>query len=85
MDNFHFIPNNILTEFCKELTKFKNDYQLVFKLYIYIQELYYMFNCISLSISIHIHEVTSQFILIRKVQRKFNQNLKLKPNFAPCV
>ena len=35
MDNFHFIPNNILTEFCKELTKFKNDYQLVFKLYIY--------------------------------------------------
>ena len=22
MDNFHFIPNNILTEFCKELMKF---------------------------------------------------------------
>ena len=22
MDNFHFIPDNILTKFCKELTKF---------------------------------------------------------------
>ena len=23
----HFIPNNILTKFFKELTKYKNDYQ----------------------------------------------------------
>ena len=23
----HFIPNNILTNFFKELTKYKNDYQ----------------------------------------------------------
>ena len=27
LDNIHFIPNNILTNFFKELTKYKNDYQ----------------------------------------------------------
>ena len=27
MDNLHFISNNILTNFFKELTKYKNDYQ----------------------------------------------------------
>ena len=27
IDNLHFIPNNILTKFFKELTKYKNDYQ----------------------------------------------------------
>ena len=27
MDNLHFILNNILTNFFKELTKYKNDYQ----------------------------------------------------------
>ena len=27
MDNLHFLPNNILTNFFKELTKFKNNYQ----------------------------------------------------------
>ena len=26
-DNLHFMPNNILTKFFKELTKYKNDYQ----------------------------------------------------------
>ena len=26
-DNLYFIPNNILTKFCKALTKYKNDYQ----------------------------------------------------------
>ena len=26
-DNLHFIPNNILTIFFKELTKYKNNYQ----------------------------------------------------------
>ena len=26
MDNLHFIPNNVLTKFFKELTKYKNDY-----------------------------------------------------------
>ena len=26
-DNLHFIPNNTLTKFFKELTKYKNDYQ----------------------------------------------------------
>ena len=37
MDNLHFLPNNILTIFFKELTKYKNDYiSIVFKLYIYI-------------------------------------------------
>ena len=27
MDNLYFIPNNILINFFKELTKYKNDYQ----------------------------------------------------------
>ena len=27
MDILHFISNNILTKFFKELTKYKNDYQ----------------------------------------------------------
>ena len=27
MDNLHFISNNILTKFFKELTKYKNDNQ----------------------------------------------------------
>ena len=27
MDNLHFIPNHILTNFFKELTKYKNNYQ----------------------------------------------------------
>ena len=27
MDNLHFIHNNIFTNFFKELTKYKNDYQ----------------------------------------------------------
>ena len=27
MDNLHFIPNNILINFFKELTKYKEDYQ----------------------------------------------------------
>ena len=37
MDNLHFLPNNILTKFFKESTKYKNDYiSIVFKLYIYI-------------------------------------------------
>ena len=27
MDNLHFILNNILTNFFKDLTKYKNDYQ----------------------------------------------------------
>ena len=27
MDNFHFIPNNILTKFFKKLIKYKNDNQ----------------------------------------------------------
>ena len=28
IDNLHFIPNNIHTNFFKELTKYKNDHQL---------------------------------------------------------
>ena len=27
MDNLHFIPNNILTNIFKEITKYKNYYQ----------------------------------------------------------
>ena len=60
MDNLHFIPNNILTNYLKELTKYKNNHQQYFN-YIYIYELYYASYCISLSVFMHIHGVTSQF------------------------
>ena len=62
MDNLHFIPNNILTNFFKELTKYKNDYQQYLNyiyIYIYIYKLYYAFYCIFLSVSMHMHEVTN--------------------------
>ena len=32
MDNLHFISNNILTNFFKELTKHKNDHQWYLKI-----------------------------------------------------
>ena len=52
MDNLHFIPNNILTNYFKELTKYKNNRQQYFNyIYIYIYELYYVFYCIFLSVS----------------------------------
>ena len=34
MNNLHFIPNNILTNFFKELTKYKKRQSIIFKLYI---------------------------------------------------
>ena len=37
MDNLHFIPNNIFTNFFKESTKYKNDYQQYLN-YIYSQK-----------------------------------------------
>ena len=43
-NNLHFIPNNILINFFKELTKYKNDYQQYLN---YIYELYYASYCIS--------------------------------------
>ena len=43
-DNLHFIPNNILTKFFKELTKYKNDYhQYINYIYIYIYMNYIMY------------------------------------------
>ena len=41
MDNLPFIPNNILTNFFKELTKYKNDYQLYLN-YIYKNYIMYL-------------------------------------------
>ena len=52
MDNLHFIFNNILKIFFKELTKYKNDYQQFLN---YIYELYYTSQYISLSVSMCIH------------------------------
>ena len=53
MDNLHFIPNNILSNFFKELIKYKNDYQYYLNyiyIYIYIEIilciLLYIFKCI---------------------------------------
>ena len=44
MDNLHFIPNNILTKFFKELTKQKNDYQQYLNyIYIYMNMNYIMY------------------------------------------
>ena len=54
MENLHFIPNNIITKFFKELTKYKNDYQQYLNyIYIYIYELYYVSYCIFLSVYIN--------------------------------
>ena len=61
MDNLNFISNNILINFFKELTKYKNDYQQYLN---YIQELYYASYYISLSIFMNMHGVTNQFIVI---------------------
>ena len=61
MDNIHFLPNDILTKFFKELTKYNNDYiWIVYKLYIYIYKNYTLyFNVYFLSISMHMHRVKS--------------------------
>ena len=56
MDNLYFILNNILINFFKELTKYKNGYQQYLN---YIQELYYASYYISLNVSMHMHMVTS--------------------------
>ena len=79
MNNLHFIPNNILTNFFKELTKYKNDYQQYLNyIHIYIYELYYTSYYISLSVSMYMHEVTSQYIIIDETERNSNQNFKLE-------
>ena len=41
MDNLHFTPNNILTKFFKELTKYKNDNQQYLN-YIYKNYIIYL-------------------------------------------
>ena len=51
MDNLYFIPNNILTNFFNELTKYKNDYQqylnYIYKNYIMHLIVYlYVYPCI---------------------------------------
>ena len=71
IDNLHFIPNNILTNFFKELTKYKNDYQQYLN-YIYIYELYYASYGISLNVFMHTHGVTSQYIIIGKIEKNSN-------------
>ena len=67
MNNLHFIPNNILIKFFKELTKYKNDNQQYLNyiyIYIYIYKLYYTSYCIFLSVSMHMHGITSQYTII---------------------
>ena len=56
MDTLHFITNNILTKFFKELTKYKNDYQYYLN-DIYRNYIMYLI-VISLSVSMHIHGIT---------------------------
>ena len=73
MENLHFILNNILTKFFKELTKYKNDYQQYLN---YIYKSYYASYCISLNVFMHIHEITSQFILNVTHVNKFKSEKK---------
>ena len=64
MDNLHFLPNNIFTRLFKELKKYKNDYK---KYLNYICKNYTIhLNVYLLSIFMHMHEVTSKYILIAK-------------------
>ena len=43
IDNLNFIPDNIVTKFFKELTKYKNNYQQYLNyIYIYIYKNYIM-------------------------------------------
>ena len=78
MDNLHFIPNNILTKFFKELTKYKNDYQQNLN---YIQEYIMHLIVYLLSIFMHMHVITSQYIIISEAERNSNQSF----NFVLCV
>ena len=57
MNNLHFIPNNILTKNFKELTKYKNHYQWYLN-YIYMNYIMHLIVYL-LSVSIHMHNVTS--------------------------
>ena len=43
MDNLHFIPNNIFTNFFKELTNYKNDYQQFFFFFFFEKRLSIVF------------------------------------------
>ena len=68
MDNLHFIPNKILTNFFKELTKYKNDNQqylnyMYIYIYIYIRIILYILLYI-LSVSMYMHGITSQYTII---------------------
>ena len=81
MENLYFIPNNILTKFFKELTKYKNDYQQYFN---YIR----IILCILLYIFKYIHAYAWSYKLVyinsqnlEKIQLDFNWIL----NFVPCV
>ena len=70
MDNLHFIPNNIniFTNFFKELTKYKNDYQQYLNyIYIYIQELYYTSYYISLNAFMHMSDITCQQYMVHGI------------------
>ena len=61
MDNLHFIPNNIHTNFFKELTKYENDYQQYLNyIYIYI----YIILCILLYIFKCIHAYAQSYKLV---------------------
>ena len=60
MDNLHFILNNILTKFFKELTKYKNDYQQYLN---YIQKLYCASYCISFK-CIHVYAWSYKLVYI---------------------
>ena len=57
MDNLHFILNNILTNYFKKLTKYKNDYQqylnYINKNYIMHLNVYlYIYSCICMGLQV---------------------------------
>ena len=94
MDNLHFVPNNILIRIFKELTKYKNDYQqylnyigmnYTMPLNVYLLNISMHMHGLQASLYTHTHTHTHTDILISKIQKKSNQNFKLKYNCVSCI
>ena len=73
MDNLHFIQNNILINFFKELTKYKNDYIYIY-IYIILYILLYIFK--------YIHAVGSGFEYFYCYVNKLKPNRPNTINFV---
>ena len=84
MENLHFISNNILTKFFKELTKYKNDYQQYLNfIYIYIGIilciLLYIFKCI------YVYEWGYKPVQYKNSRVQIQLDFKLDFNWNPIL